>query len=78
MDRVPSQLSSHRKLCERGFLVEDLGPSKNLMIACSPRIVPGDFVASLTAIAATYGMESTPSRYRLAGESEIRSTGWFR
>ncbi|CAG4900242.1 nucleoside 2-deoxyribosyltransferase [Paraburkholderia gardini] len=75
LDRVPSRLTSHGEVCERGFLVEDFGLSKNLMIACSARIVTGDVGACLTEIATKYGMGSTPSPYRQAGESEIRSTG---
>jgi nucleoside 2-deoxyribosyltransferase len=75
IDRVPSQLSSDGKLCERGFLVEDFGLSNNLMIACSARIVLGDAAACIMEIATKYGIESPPSPYRLAGESEIRSRG---
>ena len=75
LDRVPSQLSSHGKLCERRFLVEDFGLSNNLMIACSARIVLGDAAACIMEIATKYGIESPPSPYRLAGESEIRSRG---
>ena len=45
------------------------------MIACSARIVAGDAVACLKAIAAHYRSKDTPSAYRPAGESEIRSTG---
>ncbi|MGF6781505.1 nucleoside 2-deoxyribosyltransferase [Paraburkholderia sp. GAS334] len=75
LDRVSSQLTSMGAFCERGFLVEDFGLSKNLMIACAARIVSGDAATCLAEMATKYGMEGTPSLYRPAGESEIRSTG---
>ncbi|WP_429260915.1 nucleoside 2-deoxyribosyltransferase [Paraburkholderia sp. GAS334] len=75
LDRVSSQRTSMGAFCERGFLVEDFGLSKNLMIACAARIVSGDAATCLAEMATKYGMEGTPSLYRPAGESEIRSTG---
>jgi nucleoside 2-deoxyribosyltransferase len=50
-ERVPSQADARGRICERGFLVEDFGLSKNLMIACSARIVQGDARACLAAMA---------------------------
>ena len=64
-----SSVTQSGLLCEKGFLVEDFGLPMNLMIACSARIVFGDARACLTGIAATYASESTPSSYRLNGES---------
>ena len=75
LDRAASILSAHGAVCERGLLVEDFGLSKNLMIACSARIVASDAAACLEAIAAHYRSKDTPSGYRRAGESQIRSTG---
>ncbi|WP_213302528.1 nucleoside 2-deoxyribosyltransferase [Paraburkholderia sacchari] len=51
IERVPSQPCAQGRVCERGFLVEDFGLSKNLMIACAARIVQGDARACLTAMA---------------------------
>ena len=61
--------SAHGPLCEKGFLVEDFGLSKNLMIACAARVVHGGPQACLAAIAARDGVEATPSPYRPNGES---------
>ena len=38
-ERVSSSLTDNGRLCEKGFLVEDFGLPKNLMIACSTRMV---------------------------------------
>lgn len=51
IERVPSQPGAQGRLCERGFLVEDFGLPKNLMIACAARIVQGDARACLAAMA---------------------------
>ena len=51
LERVPSTPAPKGHLCERGFLVEDFGLAKNLMIACAARIVPGDARACLAAMA---------------------------
>lgn len=51
IDRVPSQPVDQGRLCSGGFLVEDFGLQKNLMIACSARIVGGDARACLAAMA---------------------------
>jgi nucleoside 2-deoxyribosyltransferase len=51
IDRVPSQPGPQGRECARGFLVEDFGLPKNLMIACSARIVNGDARACLAAMA---------------------------
>jgi nucleoside 2-deoxyribosyltransferase len=69
LDRVPASPSPHGALCERGFLVEDFGLSKNLIIACAARIILGDSLACLAAIAECVGSGKTPSPYRQAGES---------
>jgi hypothetical protein len=61
--------TAHGPLCKKGFLVEDFGLSKNLMIACAARVVPGGPQACLAAIAAHDGVEATPSPYRPKGES---------
>ncbi|CAM2156779.1 nucleoside 2-deoxyribosyltransferase [Paraburkholderia tropica] len=50
-ERVRSRADPRGRICERGFLVEDFGLSKNLMIACSARIVQGDARACLAAMA---------------------------
>jgi hypothetical protein len=60
LDRVPSILSAHGAVCERGFLVEDFGLSKNLRIACSARIVAGDAAVCPEAIAAHCRSKDTP------------------
>lgn len=52
IDRVPSQAGPQGRECARGFLVEDFGLQKNLMIACAARIVNGDARACLAAMAA--------------------------
>ncbi|RQH06551.1 nucleoside 2-deoxyribosyltransferase [Paraburkholderia dinghuensis] len=51
IDRVPSQPSPQGRTCARGFLVEDFGLQKNLMIACSARIIRGDARACLAVMA---------------------------
>jgi nucleoside 2-deoxyribosyltransferase len=51
LQRVPSALTPAGRVCERGFLVEDFGLAKNLMIACSARVVHGDARACLAAMA---------------------------
>jgi nucleoside 2-deoxyribosyltransferase len=51
IDRVPSHPGLQGRECERGFLVEDFGLQKNLMIACAARIVNGDARACLAAMA---------------------------
>lgn len=51
IDRVPSQPGPQGHECARGFLVEDFGLQKNLMIACAARIVNGDARACLAAMA---------------------------
>ena len=51
LERVPSKPVAQGRLCERGFLVEDFGLPKNLMIACAARIVAGDARACLEAMA---------------------------
>ncbi|PXW22844.1 nucleoside 2-deoxyribosyltransferase [Paraburkholderia caballeronis] len=51
LDRVRSQPVPQGHLCERGYLVEDFGLAKNLMIACAARIVHGDANACLAAMA---------------------------
>ncbi|MFC5429902.1 nucleoside 2-deoxyribosyltransferase [Paraburkholderia denitrificans] len=50
-ERVPSQPGAQGRECARGFLVEDFGLQKNLMIACAARIVNGDARACLAAMA---------------------------
>ena len=69
IERVPSVVTAHGPLCEKGFLVEDFGLSKNLMIACAARVVHGGPQACLAAIPARDGVEATPSPYRPNGES---------
>lgn len=51
IDRVPSQPAPDGRVCKHGFLVEDFGLAKNLMIACSTRMVRGDVRACLAAMA---------------------------
>ncbi|WP_322042506.1 nucleoside 2-deoxyribosyltransferase [Paraburkholderia sp. J67] len=51
IERVPAQSGPQGRVCERGFLVEDFGLPKNLMIACAARIVQGDAHACLDALA---------------------------
>ncbi|QGZ63466.1 nucleoside 2-deoxyribosyltransferase [Paraburkholderia acidisoli] len=57
LERVPSTAASAGsadqsvRICERGYVVEDFGLAKNLMIACAARIVPGDARACLEAMA---------------------------
>ncbi|HEY1609070.1 MAG TPA: nucleoside 2-deoxyribosyltransferase, partial [Paraburkholderia sp.] len=51
VERVPSQPAPKGHVCARGFLVEDFGLAKNLMIACATRIVHGDARACLAAMA---------------------------
>jgi nucleoside 2-deoxyribosyltransferase len=51
IERVPSNPGAAGRECERGFLIEDFGLSKNLMIACAARIVNGDARACLAAMA---------------------------
>jgi nucleoside 2-deoxyribosyltransferase len=41
IDRVPAAPSEFGPLCAKGYLVEDFGLAKNLMIACSTQIVLG-------------------------------------
>lgn len=69
---VPSTSTPAGQVCERGYLVEDFGLQVNLMLACSARIITGGPRACLSAIAQAYGVESTPSLYRLESESKIR------
>lgn len=54
LQRVPSSPAQVGRVCERGFLVEDFGLAKNLMIACSSRIVHGDARACLAAMAESH------------------------
>jgi nucleoside 2-deoxyribosyltransferase len=68
-DRIPSSLTDNGRLCEKGFLVEDFGLPKNLMIACSTRMVHGGAQACLAEMAAAYLSETTPPLYRQDGES---------
>jgi nucleoside 2-deoxyribosyltransferase len=49
IERVPSRAIPQGRECAKGFLVEDFGLPKNLMIACSARIVNGDARACLAA-----------------------------
>lgn len=51
LERVPSEPVRDGRLCARGFLVEDFGLAKNLMIACAARVVRGDARACLAAMA---------------------------
>lgn len=51
IERVPSVPDAQGRVCERGYLVEDFGLAKNLMIACSARLVQGDARACLEAMA---------------------------
>jgi nucleoside deoxyribosyltransferase len=51
LERIPSQPVPQGYVCERGFLVEDFGLSKNLMIACAAKMVRGDARACLAAMA---------------------------
>jgi nucleoside 2-deoxyribosyltransferase len=51
IDRVPSRAHEQGHVCERGFLVEDFGLPKNLMLACAARIVQGDARACLEVMA---------------------------
>jgi len=53
-ERVPSHPAADGYVCERGFLVEDFGLPKNLMIACAARIVRGDARACLAAMAESH------------------------
>ncbi|PLZ04272.1 nucleoside 2-deoxyribosyltransferase [Burkholderia sp. WAC0059] len=62
LERVPSAPHAGGRICARGFLVEDFGLSKNLMIACSARIVRGDAQACLAAIAADWRDGASPAR----------------
>jgi nucleoside 2-deoxyribosyltransferase len=50
IERVPSTPGPQGRVCERGYLVEDFGLGKNLMIACSARLVQGDARACLEAM----------------------------
>jgi nucleoside 2-deoxyribosyltransferase len=75
VERVPHIPSAAGTVCERGFLVEDFGLSKNLMIACSATIIHGDARAGLEAIVSSMSGTGTPSPCRLGGESEIRQMG---
>jgi nucleoside 2-deoxyribosyltransferase len=51
IERVPSSPGPQGRICEGGYLVEDFGLSKNLMIACAARLVQGDARACLEAMA---------------------------
>jgi len=51
IERVPSTPDAQGRVCERGYLVEDFGLAKNLMIACAARLVQGDARACLEAMA---------------------------
>jgi nucleoside 2-deoxyribosyltransferase len=51
IERVPSTPDAQGRVCERGYLVEDFGLGKNLMIACAARLVQGDARACLEAMA---------------------------
>lgn len=55
IERVPSRPDPQGRVCERGFLVEDFGLPKNLMIACAARLVQGDARACLAALARSRG-----------------------
>jgi nucleoside 2-deoxyribosyltransferase len=66
-DRVPATPSPHGQLCQRGFLVEDFGLSKNLMIACSARIVEGGPDSCIAEMSRAF--QGSPSPYRQGGES---------
>ena len=66
-DRVPARPSAAGPLCQRGFLVEDFGLSKNLMIACSARIVEGGPDSCIAQLSKAY--QSSPSPYRQDGGS---------
>ncbi|MBK5065987.1 nucleoside 2-deoxyribosyltransferase [Paraburkholderia domus] len=66
-DRVPATPSPDGPLCQQGFRVEDFGASKNLMIACSARIVAGGADACIAEMSRAY--RSTPSSYRQDGGS---------
>jgi nucleoside 2-deoxyribosyltransferase len=50
IERVPSTPDPQGRVCERGYLVEDFGLGKNLMIACAARVVQGDARACLEAL----------------------------
>jgi nucleoside 2-deoxyribosyltransferase len=54
IERVPSQPAPAGRECARGFLVEDFGLPKNLMIACAAHIVNGDARACLAAMAQSH------------------------
>ncbi|SDD48206.1 nucleoside 2-deoxyribosyltransferase [Paraburkholderia lycopersici] len=51
VERVPSVPDAQGRVCERGYLVEDFGLGKNLMIACAAHLVQGDARACLEAMA---------------------------
>ena len=61
IDRVPATPSPDGPLCERGFLVEDFGLSKNLMIACSTRIVNGGPAECIAQMRDAYAGSTPPS-----------------
>jgi nucleoside 2-deoxyribosyltransferase len=61
VERVPHVLGVTGAVCERGFLVEDFGLSKNLMIACSATIIHGDARTCLEAIVCSMSGPGTPS-----------------
>jgi nucleoside 2-deoxyribosyltransferase len=75
IDRVPHVRSAIGATCARGFVVEDFGLSKSLMIACSATIIVGDVHACLEAIQASLQPGKPPSPCRLVGGSEIRHAG---
>lgn len=66
-DRVPATPSPAGPLCARGFLIEDFGLAKNLMISCSVRLVKGGPDSCIAEVGKAY--QSTPSPYRLDGGS---------
>ena len=51
IERVPCVPDPQGRVCERGYLVEDFGLGKNLMIACAAHLVHGDARACLEAMA---------------------------
>jgi nucleoside 2-deoxyribosyltransferase len=68
LERVTVEPAEPEHLCSRGFLVEDFGLAKNLMIACSARIVRGDARACLAAMAEShYAPQRPPPQVMLTG-----------
>jgi nucleoside 2-deoxyribosyltransferase len=71
LERVPSEPVPDGRLCSRGFMVEDFGLPKNLMIACAARVVHGDARACLAAMAECH---YAPQRHRQIVEAGAART----